>query len=141
MCDDFFIFISLPRFLPIPHIQHVLFLLFFFFFWWEITWKNLKPCKNVEVKAIKEDCDKLLYILQQTFPKNAIFFVCKTFGVKRRFFFIFKKFKTFTFSFFWVNIYLFSFIVQIGMFLMFINGTENWVNEASYIKCDTLRRK
>jgi len=28
MCDDFFIFISLPRFFPIPHIQHVLFLLF-----------------------------------------------------------------------------------------------------------------
>jgi len=53
------------------------------------------PCKNVEVKAIKEDCDKLLYILQQTFPKNAIFFVCKTFDVKRRFFLFLKNLKLF----------------------------------------------
>jgi hypothetical protein len=49
------------------------------------------PCKNVEVKAIKEDCDKLLYILQQKYPKNAIFFVYKTFGVKKVEDFIFEK--------------------------------------------------
>ena len=34
--------------------------------------KNLMPCKNVEMKAIKEDCDKLLYILQQKCQKNCL---------------------------------------------------------------------